>query len=304
MIALVIAAAAIVAGFLIGHAGDKTGAQTLSNSAAAGHLALRYPSRWQLGSAAGAAAVPGISFIDPIVLTAPGRGGGSLAAGEVAGAAGPTLLPAAFRARLQGAPPPRQPVALGGLQALSYPDLRLARGAGSMSLYAIPTSAGVATIVCSGTGAGFRSGCAQVAATLRLVNSTAFPLGPDPGYARGLSAALAPLRSSVQSAQTALGAARAPSGQAAAAAQLALANTAAANRIGRLIVSPTDRPAHDQLLAALQQLAAGYSNAASAARGNRSPAYRAAGQQIAAASAALARALQGVSALGYRVSSY
>ena len=304
MIALVIAAVAIVAGFLLGHAGEKTRAPALSSSVAAGHLALRYPSLWQLGSAAGAAGVPGISLIDPIVLTAPGgRSGGSLVAGEVADAAGPTLLPAAFRARVSGAPLSRQPVALNGLQALSYPDLRPSPGTGSMSVYAIPTSAGVATIVCSGAGSGFRSVCAQVAATLRLVNTTAFRLGPDPGYARGLSAALTRLRSSVQPAQTALDAARTPSAQAAAAARLTLATAAAADRIGRLVVSPTDRLARDRLVAALQQLGAGYSRAASAARGDHSAAYRAAGHQIAAAAAGLARALQGVSALGYRVSS-
>ena len=195
VLVLALAAAAIAVGFVIGHGGKTTRAQPLSSSAAAGHLELRYPSRWQLG-AAGGAGVPGISFIDPIVLSAPGRGGGSLSAGEVADAAGPTLLPAAFRTRLQRASSPRRSVTLNGFRAFSYLDLRLARGAGSMSVYAVPTRAGVATIVCSGESAGFQSACAQVAATLRLVNTTAFPLGPDPGYAGGLSAVLTKLRKS------------------------------------------------------------------------------------------------------------
>jgi hypothetical protein len=302
VIALVIAVGAIVAGFIIGHAGESTPSQTLSSSAAAGHLELRYPSGWRLGSAAGASAVPGISFIDPIVLTAPGRSGDRLVAGEVTGATGPTLLAAPFRAHLQSGLSPGKPVALNRLQALSYPDLRVAGVAARLSVYAIPTSAGVATIVCSGAGAGFRSVCAQVAATLQLVNTNAFPLGPDPGYARRLSAVLTALRSSAHPAQTALGSAQTPSTQAAAATRLALAYTTAAAGIERLVVSPTDRQADDQLVAALQQLAAGYSHAASAARGDRAPAYRAAGRQIAAASAALSRALRGVAALGYRIS--
>ena len=126
VLVLALAAAAIAVGFVIGHGGKNTRAQTLSSSAAAGHLELRYPSRWQLGSAGGAG-VPGISFIDPIVLSAPGRGGGSLFAGEVADAVGPTLLPAAFRTRLQRASP-RRSVGLNGLRAFSYLDLRLAGG--------------------------------------------------------------------------------------------------------------------------------------------------------------------------------
>ena len=135
------------------------------------------------------------------------------------------------------------------------------------------------------------------------MNTTAFPLGPDPSYAGGLSAALTKLRSLVLRPQTALGSARTPSVQADAAGRLAAVYTAATDRLGRLLVSPTDRVAHDQLVAALAKLAGGYSRAASAARADHPRAYIAAGRQIAAASAALARALQGFSALGYRISS-
>jgi hypothetical protein len=304
-VVLVLVVAAIAAGFLIGHSGKKSShPQALGSSAAAGHIQLRYPSSWQLSSApAAGSAAAGVPFETPITLTAPPPTAGTLAAGEISTATGPTLLPASLSARVQGGLPASRPVSLRGLAAASYAGLRLAGQNGTTTIYAVPTTAGVATIVCSSASTIFMADCGQVAATLGLMGAGALPLGPDAAYARGLSGALSGLAQSAKAPLTALRSAGTPAAQAAASAQLARVYTAVAAQLVRLSVSPRDRVAHDRVVAALRALGAGYANAAAAARHNQSTAYARAGRQIAAAASSLAAALQGLSTLGYRISS-
>jgi hypothetical protein len=296
--------AAIAAGFLIGHSGKSSHPQVLGSSAAAGHIQLRYPSSWQLSAApAAGSAASDLPFVTPITLTAPPPTAGTLAAGEISTAAGPTLLPASLSARVQGGLPSSRPVGLRGLAASSYVGLRLAGQNGTTTVYAVPNTAGVATIVCSSASTIFMADCGRVAATLGLMGASAFPLGPNAAYARGLSAGLASLAQSVKAPLTALRSARTPAAQTAAAAQLARVYTAVAAQLVRLSVSPRDRPAHDRVVAALRALSAGYAQAAAGARHTKPAAYALAGRQIAAASTALAGALQGLSTLGYEIRS-
>ncbi|MHB8693387.1 MAG: serine/threonine-protein kinase [Solirubrobacteraceae bacterium] len=304
-VVLLLGVAAAAAGFLIGHSGKKSShPQVLGSSAAAGHIQLRYPSSWQLSSAptAGSAA-SGVPFDTPVTLTAPPPTAGTLTAGEISTATGPTLLPASLSAHVQGGLPASRPVGLRGLAAASYAGLRLAGQNGTTTVYAVPNTAGVATIVCSSASASFMADCGRVAATLGLMGASAFPLGANAAYARGLSGELSGLQRSVKAPLAALGSARTPAAQAAAADQLARVYTAVAAQLVRLSVSPRDRVAHDRVVAALRALSAGYAQAAAGARHTKAAAYARGGRQIAAASAALAAALQGLSTLGYKISS-
>ena len=63
-------------------------------------------------------------------------------------ATGPTLLPASFRARLSGQPE-GDPVALGDLDALRYEGLQPKGASRPVTVYAVPTTDGVATVTCS-----------------------------------------------------------------------------------------------------------------------------------------------------------
>jgi hypothetical protein len=300
---LVLAAVAVVGGFLVGGSGgtSNTSSVTLGSSATIGHLQLRYPSSWQLGSSA--PGVPGVTFTNPIVLT-PSRGGAELVAGEVGDATGSTLLPASFRAKLQGSVPAPASVTFGNLQAYRYADLRVSGLDAPVTLYAVPTSAGIATVACWGTvhlTPSFATQCSQVTATLKLLGASSYPLGPYAPYARLLRSTFNTLHSTTTTPLSQLKSATTPSGQSSAASRVATAYAASASALSRAAVSPMVRDAHKALTAALKQISTGYSNAASAAASSSGSAYSRAGQQINSGSAALSSALHQLSQLGYKV---
>ena len=293
---------AIVAGFLIGHSGSGGGnSPNFANSATVAPIQLRYPAGWQLGATL--PAVPGVSFANPLVL---GRspGGAGLSAGEVAAAGGPTLLAPSFRARVAGALPSPEATQLGSYEAYRYSGLQVRGLPGAVTVYAVPTSAGVATIVCwssSPAATGFQTDCGQVAATLRLLGVTAYPLGPSSAYGYRLTQTFDRLRTASSEPLSALHAATTPGAQAAAARQLSHAYSAAAQGLAGASVSPMARDAQTAIVGALTQLAGGYSRAAAAAQSGSAAAYTRAGQAINTASAALSAALRTLTDLGYTV---
>jgi len=297
-----LAVVAIVAGFLVGHSGGGgSSSHDFANSATVGPLQLRYPSGWQVGAAL--PAVPGITFANPLVL---GRspGGAGLSAGEVAAAAGPTLLAPSFRARLANALPSPEPTQLGSVEAYRYSGLQVRGLTGTATVYAVPMSAGVATIVCwsaSAAADSFQTQCGQVAATLRLLGATADPLGPSPAYGRQLTATFDRLRAASSGPLAALRTASTPGAQAAAARQVSHAYSAAAQSLSGATVSPMARDAQAAIVGALTQLAAAYSRAATSAQSGSAAAYAHAGQAISAASAGLSQSLRTLSGLGYTV---
>lgn len=301
-LALALAVAAVAAGVLVGHSSKKQRVETpLASSAAAGHLRLRYPSAWQLST--NPPTLPGTSFSSPIVLSS---AAGTVDAGEVTNGGGPSLLSPGLRDVGTGGPPTGQPVKLGTTAALRYGPLHLRGTTGTVTVYAAPTSAGVATVACTagtGTSGDFATACGRVAATLQLIGATAYPLGPMPAYARGLAATLTALRSSVAGPLGALRSAGTPGPQAAAARRLGAAYTSAAASVSRLAASPRDQPAGGAVSAALRQLASGYGRVATSAAAGNASAYRQAAREVASASTALHRAIAALSALGYRVGS-
>ena len=175
---------------------------------------------------------------------------------------------------------------------------------GTVTVYAVPTSTGVATIVCRAsprdTGS-FLTECGQVAATVRLVGATAFPLGTSPAYARLLSSSLNGLRADVRAPLSQLHGASTPSAQAHAARQLARAYSNAASNLGRASVSPQFQDVQAAILAALRQISQGYAHAAAAAQSGDGGAYAHAGQQVSGGSAALSKALHSLAGSGYTI---
>jgi hypothetical protein len=300
-VVLIVAAAAVAAGLLVGRSGKSTRSAAFANSATVGHLQLRYPSNWQL--AASPPKLPGIAFANPIVLTA-ARNGAQLAAGEVADAGGPTLLPASFRASVQGGLPAPDPISLGPLEGYRYLSLRVAGVAAPVTLYVIPTSAGVATVACvlaTGPASAAPTQCAQIAASLRLLGATPFPLGPSAAYARLLSHTFSSLRADTRAGLAALKSAVTPAGQATAARRVAAAYATAARSLRSATISPSAKDANGAIVTALGRIAHGYSRAATAAAAGATGIFARAGGQIASGSNALSSALRQLAALGYRV---
>jgi hypothetical protein len=300
---LVLAAAAIVAGALIGHSSTKHRHSTLPlTSAVAGPLRLRYPATWQpLGTGP---TLPGTTFSSAIVLSANVPVAGTVDAGVVTNAGGATLLAPGFLAALAGAPPAGQPVKLAGFAALRYGPIQVHGVPGAVTIYVAPTTAGVVTIACIPASSAFATSCERVAATAQLLGVSTEPLGPSPAYAQGLATVLARLDGTTVRGLAALSSARSHSAQALAARRLAGAYATAATATERLATSPRDRGADAALIAALRQLAAGYGDAATAATHVDTAGYARAASRLRAAGTALRGALAGLAALGYAAAAH
>jgi hypothetical protein len=283
--------AALVGGFVAGGSGSsKSSVPANNSSASAGALTLTHPDSWQRQSSP--PPIPGYSFKDAIAL-APKSGGsaaGSLTAGTVV-AGNSALLPAAFQKALGGTPPKPDAVKLGDLQAFRYRNVKPQGSQSPLTIYATPTSAGVATVVCSGTTPAFDQECERVASTLTLTGAKAFDLGVPAAYASGLTAALAKLQGARGAALAKMRSAKTPSAQAAGARQAAAAYGAAA-RTHPSEVPPQVGDADAGILAALRAGQSGYTSLATAAASGNGGRYAAARGKIAKADKALQKALQ------------
>jgi hypothetical protein len=256
-------------------------------------------------------------FDAPLVLSHAGQG--RLVAGTDASAAGPTLLARDFRARVVGPIPRPEPVKLGATAAYRYTGLHVRGASAPLTVYAAPTSAGVATIACgdpSGRDSAFADDCTRIAGTLRLIGASAYPLGPSPAYAAQLSGIFGRLRASLRAPLAALAGARAASTQAAAAQQLAGSYGAAADALDHAAAPPMARQAQASIVAALRGCGDAYARLAAAAKAAAAipavnattyntarvaatAAYGHAAGAVSAASARFSRALRGLSSLGY-----
>ena len=302
-VAALLAVAAAVAGFLIGGSGsdsDPAGAE-LTNSASAGSLGLSFPTDWKRVTEQ--PKIPGMRFSQPIVLSAGGVAGGRLVAGEIAGA-GPTLLPSPFLSRLPRAPSRDDAVKLGRLQAYRYAGLTPKGTKERMTVYAAPTSGGVAAIACVAPAravARFAPECERVATSLELSAGRPLQLGPRADYARVAGTALRRLDGAADPLAGRLRDARTPTAQADAASALSRAYRDGARALSRAPVGPYEREANARLVSSLRLLERGYGRAASAARGGDEAGYAAAGRAVRSAAARLERAQAGLRDLGYAV---
>ncbi len=297
--ALVVVVAAVVGALLGGSSKSSTGGAPFTNSASAGVIELSFPAGWE--RVASQPTIPGLTLSNPIVLVPTAIGGGSatLSAGTTT-ATGPSLLPAGFVGQLPGGLPQATPVQLGTVQALRYSAPAPRGSSGSIVLYAVPTTAGVVTIACTGpTGAPATVTCERIAGTLHLVGTTAYPLGASAEYATTLTHAFAALAAARAPAEAALASAKTPGAQAAAATKLAGAYTAAAHALSGLQLSPAVAGVNAQLMAALSALARDYTHVAHAASRSDAAGYRAASTAVTRDGALLTSTLAQLRAAGY-----
>ncbi len=305
---LAAAVLAAVVGFLLGGSSGGSG-EAFSDSASSGYVELSFPSSWQrLGSTP---TVPGLTFSQPLALSIGSAAGASnahsasssqrLFAGEV-GTSGPSLLPAAFTAALNGTLPHPEPVRLGTLEAYRYSGLSVHGLASPLTLYAVPTTHGVVTVACLGSAAGPGSQCAQIAATLKLNGTTAFGLAPSLQYATALGGTLGTLNGAVNTGTARLRAASSAAAQATAAAGLAAAYTTASRALAKLSASPAVQNVNANLTASLAALSHDYAALAAAAHAGNEAAYARAQRAIGSDGARLTSALTALRQAGYTVS--
>jgi hypothetical protein len=303
--ALAAAVLAGAAGLLLGGSSSGSG-EAFSNSASSGYIELSFPAGWQ--RIASAPAIPGLKISQPLALApspstnAAGASPQGLLAGEVS-ASGPSLLPAAFTAALNGALSRPEPERLGALEAYRYSGLSVRGLAGPLTLYVVPTAGGVVTVACLGSSsAGPAAQCAQIAATLKLNGTTVFGLAPSQGYATALGHTFGALRSAVDAGTARLRVASSGSVQAAAAAQLAAAYSSASSALGRLTVSPAVQSANASLAGSLAAVGHDYAALAAAARSGDEAAYARAGRALGSDRVRAVSALAALGKAGYVVS--
>jgi hypothetical protein len=289
-------AVAAVAGLLAGGASrdEPTAAPTASQGTElrAGALALTAPAGWQ---AAAQPATHGLTF-DGEAATARSSAA-TITAGMTAGT-GATLLPAAFRGRLAGGAPQREPVRLGELQAYRYDDLEVEGVDRPVTVYATPTDEGVATVSCSGASA---RDCATAAAGLTVTGARPLRLGPGAAYAKAVDRPIRRLQRSRAAALRRLSRADTPSGQARAAQQVADAYATAGKALGAAKPTALEAEAHAALAAAVRTARTTWAALATNARANRRAAYSRERQTAARADDRVRAALARLGDLGYRI---
>jgi hypothetical protein len=164
-------------------------------------------------------------------------------------------------------------VTLGRLDA--YRHAGLSWNGRALTVYAVPTSKGVATVACL---APVQPGdCRRIAESLVVDGATAFPLGPDPRFAKTTALKL-PSRS-LQ--------ARTAAGQAKAARRVAADYRSAHGRLARVKAGPADEPLVRSLRHRLTAAADAFQALARAADSNDRGAYAKAAKRARAAESGL-----------------
>ncbi|MGD9571689.1 MAG: protein kinase [Thermoleophilia bacterium] len=297
-----LAVVGIVAGTLLGSSGGEGAPATAPDPERirAGVGSIEVPAGW---SSRAGGSLPGLS-LDDATTARPADGGETpdrLVAG-LSGAEGPTLLPEAFLERLAEPPASADRVVLGAAQAYRHDGLVVEGMAAPVTLYVVPTTAGVETVACVGGGAALEA-CADSAASLRLAGSArAIPLGPDADLSAAVAEPLAAFGTVRQRLRTRLAGADIPAGQAAAASDLA---AAARTSAGALPSSSDGGPEAaglvDPVRAALRAQAAAYGRMAAAARTADDAGFAAAADAVRAGEQRLDAALAAMRERGYPV---
>jgi hypothetical protein len=293
-IAVAVVALAVV-GFLVGKGGGGGDSQPEGTSTAqSGAITITYPSSWQRSDQV--PALPGYKFTNPIAVGPKGQADNRLVTGLV-DASGPALLPAAFVKALGADPSRTDTVRLGDLQAYRYRNLDPSNFNPALTLYAVPTDKGVATIACQADpaqAAKFLPECERAASTLKLEGAKPFDLGPGRDYVNRVNGTLDKLQSTRADQLKALKSASTPAAQAKAAGNISRAYEGAAKALARDPVSPQVAATNDAIVAALNDASDAWGKVADGADAADAGGYKAGEKAVKKAEKQLATALDGL----------
>jgi len=267
---LVLIAAA--AGFLIGHHSPGNSAQAATVTAHGDHLNLSIPTAWRtLRHAPMDTHVP---LTGPVLRRDP-RSGGELLAGVDPQAQGKLLLPPGFVDQLVKRPTSGDPVMLGAGAAYRYQNLRLKGEPDPMTVFAVPTTAGVIAVVCrypSTSAAQFAAACVRSASTLRVTGTRRLGLGPQPAYARTLTHVVTALTAAAGTVRQ-LDRAASPKAQARFCRELSRQVRSTASLLAGARPGPDAAALNTELIRQLRAAADGYATMSAAAQENHSKRY-------------------------------
>jgi hypothetical protein len=277
---------AAMAGFAAGtllRGDDSRPSGEAVRTVAGGGLRLAVPSSWSVTDDARSIEIAGASFHRPIVLDEPKLGLRIVA--ERLESATESLLPAALERQLR-APRPEPTVRrlASGAEAYAYTGMVRRNGTSELRVHAAPTTAGVATIVCSARRPWPRPSAAQcdaVATSLVVPGTATLPLLPETAFRASLPAVVERLVAARDEGRTGLATADTAPRQAVQAAQVGDAYRAAAAALEPLVYSRRSAPA--VTVRFLRQAGRHYDRLAAAARTGDARAYRTAAARIARA---------------------
>ena len=288
-----VVAAASAFGFLTGR---PEGPRVQPRAVAGEGVALTVPADWQRQSSPSVVPTLGLRGVAAAGPTA------SEAAGVIVGsvgAGGPSLLSETFLRRI-GRVPRREAVRLGRQDAYRYQGLEGPAGL-RLTIYAVPTTAGVATVVCHAPGraaARFMPGCARVAATLRLVGRRPYRLGVDGRYLAWVDSALTSLRRKRSVSRRRLARARGRRAQATWIARLERSYRSAGVRLRDVPTPPQSAGAHSVSLRALAYTQTAYRRLKRATLRGRPEGYDRARRAVGQRERRLDRALRAATTTG------
>jgi hypothetical protein len=188
------------------------------------------------------------------------------------------------------------------MQARRYADLRERGSHDVMNVYAVPDSAGVATVACFATPASaatFLPRCEREASTLRLTGARTYPAAPSGGYARRLSAILGRLATGQRAGHSDLQSAGSPDAQGLAAVRLARVYAHTRTQLEALRAPGAAERLQSALRAALARTQTAYARMAEAVVASDSAKYDAAVHDAEGGESAIRHALAALRPLGY-----
>jgi hypothetical protein len=288
------------AGFALARYGGSTKnapVPSLTRQASTSGFRVSFPSDWRLASAP---TIPALALSGMLALVPTQANTSEQLVIGTTRSSDPSVLPTGFRATF-ASPSKPQVVTLGSSDFYRYLNVSTRNSAHSESIYALPTTAGTITAVCSASSPSvrFTSSCERVLATVRVTSGTALSLTANAGYALELNRILDRLNSVRASAGSGLASGDVKT-RGRAASRLATAHAQAAASVHRITaggVSAASRP----LVGALSMSADAYRALARAAARPDASGYRRAQASVARATLALDDAYAQLRGLGYRI---
>jgi hypothetical protein len=298
-------AAVAVVGFALARYGSTKSTASpppLDRQASVADFKINYPSGWAVQSPT---PVPLVPLGDVLALAADAAKRSRLVIGtQQTHGTQQTRAPMALPPRLAAAVPSTtrpQVVTLGGQRFLRYLNLTPRGQDVAESIYALPSTVGTITAVCSSPAFSvrFTSSCERMLSTIKLTTGDVTSLTVDPGYALELNRILGQLNRVRRSAGPRLRSARA-SERVHAASALAAAHAQAAAATSHIDVG-TVSAANQALASALKDNADAYRALAQAAAKQDVPAYGRAQAALSTAGSGLNAAYDQLRQLGYQV---
>lgn len=273
--------------------GDGTSRATVS----AGPITLEIPPTWRSTSAQ--PLDPAVDFTQAITLVPKqGTTREALVAGMTTGG-GPSYLPADLRHGLADSTPPREMVGLGDLVALRYRNLTVKPGTQPLTLYAVPTDRGVATLACISQESVLQSDCERIVGSMTLTEATPLEIVPDADYTTGLDRIIAELNERLSRGRHLLRSASTVVGRAAAAEGIADGYAEGADSLDEVEAPSQTKDAAMAIADAMAEAEEAYEGVATAAVANDRRAYRVAAKAVEASERQLRQALTALHAFGY-----